>query len=59
MENQQVFVRILNPKRVEHLLSEFSLHSVRIVIEHQDVSGDLFGCIDDDWGIMLAHLWRE
>jgi len=35
--------------RVAHLLSEISLHSVRIVIEHKDVGyDDPFGYIDDD-----------
>ena len=63
MENQSVFVRIPIPKQGDHLLSEISLHSVRIGIEFKDmvydVFDDPFGYIDDDWGIMSAHLWCE
>ena len=63
MENQSVFVRIPIPERGDHLLSEISLHSVRIGIEFKyvgyDVFDDPFGYIDDDWEIMSAHLWCE
>ena len=59
MENQPVFVWIPIPERGDHLLSEFALHVVRFGIELQDVYDDLIRYIDDDWGIMLAHLWRE
>ena len=60
MENQSVFVRIPIPERGDHLLSEISLHSMRIGIEFKyvgyDVFDDPFGYIDDDWEIMSAHL---
>jgi len=59
MENQPVFVRILEPERENRLLSEISLRSMRILLECKnfcyDVVDDLCGYPDDDWEIMLAH----
>jgi len=63
MENQPVFSRILMPERGDRLESEISLRSVRIILECNDVVYDvmdnLYDYIDDDYGIMLAHLWCE
>ena len=60
MVNQQVFSRTLRPERHERLFREIDLCSVHIGIEFNDVGYDVFddlvGYIDDDWGIMLAHL---
>ena len=63
MINQPVFLRILIPERDDHLLSEITLHSLRIVLEFKDVVYYVFDdniyYIDDDWGIKLAHLWCD
>jgi hypothetical protein len=37
MKNQPIFVRILTPERVNRLLSEITLRSVRITLEIKDV----------------------
>ena len=60
MVNQPIFAWILNPERGDHLLSEISLRSMRIVREcnkvHYDACDDVCGYLDDDWGIALVHL---
>ena len=60
MKNKTVFLRILIPERDDCLLSEIALHSVRIVLEVNDVGyyvlDDIIYYSDDNWGIMSAHL---